>query len=123
MKHNVHGIAYKQWVTKPKATLEKKTVPTKDFVDDLCKAKRIFLHHSFIATQQASFYKNAKRNLKNDKCLNICDFSENYAFIIQNAITGFHWNNNQATIFSIVFLLQISIARIRRTHIKSNIRH
>ena len=22
MKHNVHGIAYKQWVTKPKATLE-----------------------------------------------------------------------------------------------------
>ena len=24
MKHNVHGIAYKQWVTKPKTTLEKK---------------------------------------------------------------------------------------------------
>ena len=46
---------------------------------------------------------NAKRNLKNDEFWIICDFSENYAFAIQNAITGFHWNNNQATIFPIVF--------------------
>ena len=53
--------------------------------------------------QQASFHKNAKRNLKNDECLIICGFAEMYAFIIQNAISGFHWNNNQATIFPIVF--------------------
>ena len=48
-------------------------------------------------------YKNIKKNLQNDQCLVICDFAENYAFIIQNAITGYHWNNDQATLFPMVF--------------------
>lgn len=33
------------------------------------------------------------------------DFSENYSFIVQNAVQGYHWNNSQATIhpFEIYF--------------------
>ena len=57
----------------------------------------------FIAAEKSSFYKSIKNNLKSDQCLVICDFAENYAFIIENAITGFHWNNDQATLFPIVF--------------------
>ena len=32
----------------------------------------------------------------------ICDFSENYAFIIQDSVQGVHWNNDQATLHSFV---------------------
>lgn len=32
----------------------------------------------------------------------ICDFAENYAFVVQDAVQGFHWNNNQATIHPFV---------------------
>ncbi|XP_074108483.1 uncharacterized protein LOC141533475 isoform X2 [Cotesia typhae] len=29
-------------------------------------------------------------------------FCKNYAFVVQNAAAGFHWNNNQATVFPVV---------------------
>ena len=61
------------------------------------------MHHSFIANEQASFYKLSQKNLRSDECLVVCAFAENYAFVIQNAVPGFHWNNNQATLFPIVF--------------------
>ena len=32
----------------------------------------------------------------------IVDFAENYAFTVQEAIPGFHWNNDQATVYNIV---------------------
>lgn len=32
----------------------------------------------------------------------ICEFAENYAFVVQDAAPGFHWNNNQATIYTVV---------------------
>ena len=32
----------------------------------------------------------------------ICDFSENYSFLLQDAAQGFHWNNSQATIHPFV---------------------
>lgn len=32
----------------------------------------------------------------------LCDFAENYAFVVQDKIQSFHWNNNQATIHPFV---------------------
>ena len=32
----------------------------------------------------------------------IADFAENYSFILQDEVQGFHWNNSQATIHSFV---------------------
>ena len=32
----------------------------------------------------------------------ICDFSENYSFVLQDAAQGFHWNNSQATLHPLV---------------------
>lgn len=91
---------------KTKNNVGKKTLSLNEFVQNFVNAGRKFLKHFFIAKQQASFYKNIKENLQNDEALIICDFAENYAFVIQNSITGFHWNNDQATIFPIVFYLK-----------------
>ena len=60
------------------------------------------LHHSFIAYEQAEYSRQLKNDLKEGEFQIILDFAENYAFTVQNAIPGFYWNNDQATIYNIV---------------------
>ena len=47
----------------------------------------------------------AKENLKRNEALVILDFAENYSFVVQDAVQGFHWNNSHATPTSICGLL------------------
>lgn len=56
------------------------------------------LAHDFIAQKQSQFFKNRKENLKDNEMLIICDFSENYTFVIQDEIQAYHWVNKQCTI-------------------------
>lgn len=49
------------------------------------------LQHDFIARKQSSFFEIQKQNLKTNEFLVISDFSENYTFIVQNAVQSFHW--------------------------------
>jgi hypothetical protein len=58
----------------------------------------LLLRHPFIATQQAVFLKELKCNLQSGEFVVLCDFAENYSFVLQDEAQGFHWNNAQATI-------------------------
>lgn len=47
--------------------------------------------------------KHLKTTLPEGECIVLADFAENYAFVIQEAAPGYHWNNNtQATIYPVV---------------------
>ena len=48
---------------------------------------------------EAQYFKYLKNNLNDAEFLVICDFAENYAFVFQQAISGFHLNSNHATIY------------------------
>ena len=63
---------------------------------------QILLQHDFIANQQATFLQERKLNLQPGEVIVLCDFSENYSFVLQDAVQGFHWNNEQATIHPFV---------------------
>ena len=91
-------VNYKQWVSVDRSTLETVSKPADEFVELFCEKLELLLPHSFIATQQASFYKECKSTLQPGELLVTADFSENYSFILQDAAQGFHWNNSQATI-------------------------
>ncbi|KAJ8677797.1 hypothetical protein QAD02_013584 [Eretmocerus hayati] len=56
----------------------------------------------FIARQQSASVKELKINLQPGRFIVCFDFTENYAFVVQNSVQSFHWNNNQATIFTVV---------------------
>lgn len=102
-ENDVTFVTYKQWVSKPRTTLE--TVldqPIEQFVQTLQKLAEILLKHAFIAKQQAAFYKKLKMDIAEGECVVQVDFAENYAFVVQEAAPGFHWNNNQATIYTVV---------------------
>lgn len=56
------------------------------------------MKHDFVARSQSEFFASAKANLADGEYLICLDFSENYAFKIQDAVQSYHWNNNQATL-------------------------
>ena len=41
-------------------------------------------------------------NLSENELIIILDFDENYYFVVQDALQGFHWENSQATLHPIV---------------------
>lgn len=66
------------------------------------------LPHAFLAFQQNSFLQELKSNLEADKYIVQCDFAENYSFILQDEIQGYHCNNGQATIHPFVIYFKKS---------------
>jgi hypothetical protein len=45
--------------------------------------------HHYTAKQQAAYLEGSKENLQSDQCIILADFSENYLFILQDAIKVF----------------------------------
>ena len=101
-KHYVITTPARKHMSKAVARRSKKTLSTiasaDEFVEFFCEKLQLLFPHSFLATQQVSFYKECKSTLKPGELLVQADFSENYAFIVQDAAQGFHRNNSQATI-------------------------
>lgn len=56
------------------------------------------IQHDFISQQQSKYFTKCKENLSPNEMLIISDFSENYTFIVQDAIQSFHWSKKQCTI-------------------------
>ena len=97
-ENDIDHIAYKQWVSTDRSTLETYLSQTEEFADLFCDKLELLRPHSFIAKEQASFYATCKTTLKEGEFLVTADFSENYSFVLQDSAQGFHWNNSQATL-------------------------
>ncbi|CAH0562925.1 unnamed protein product [Brassicogethes aeneus] len=103
MENNeIDEVNYKQWVSTPRETLETTIKNTDDFVDDFGEKLKALLPHNFIAKEQAAYLRRLKECLKEDEFIVIVDFAENYSFVVQDAAPGFHWNNDQATVYTVV---------------------
>ncbi|XP_065312659.1 uncharacterized protein LOC135922157 [Gordionus sp. m RMFG-2023] len=94
----IYYITFKQWMAADRTTLETLTKSASEFVEYLIEKLNILIPHAFISSEQSSFFKSLKSNLKDEEYLIISDFAENYAFVVQDHAQGFHWTNNQATL-------------------------
>ena len=67
-------------------------------------ANKVFAlcEHHFIAKAQPHYLRTLKENLQQDEVIILLDFAENYSFVIQDAVQGFHWGNSQATLHRLV---------------------
>ena len=95
-------ITYKQWVSVDRSTIDTFSKSADEFVECFCEKLEQLIPHSFIATQQATFFNECNSSLKPGEWLVQADFSVNYSFIVQDAAQGFHWNNSQATVHPFV---------------------
>ena len=94
----IDNVTFKQWVSVDRSTLETFTKTADDFVEYFCDKLLALIPHSFVAAQQSSYFSECKSNLRHGEVVVQADFSENYAFILQDSAQGFHWNNSQATV-------------------------
>ena len=101
-------VMFKQWVSVDRSTLDTFSKPADEFIEFFCDKLKLLIPHSFIAAQQASFFSEQKSNLQAGELLVQADFSENYAFVLQDAVQGFHWNNSQDTVHPFVIYYQQS---------------
>jgi len=101
----IETVNYKQWITSERTSLQTLISSVDEYLESLSSGLNKLLLHSFLVNKQREFMNNKKIKLMKNECIVICDFSENYAFVIQNSVQGIHWNNDQATIhpFSIYY--------------------
>jgi len=101
----IENVKYKQWVTIDRTSLQTLISTVDEFLQLLSNDLKKLLLHSFLVKKQMEFLNYKKKNIMKNECIVICDFSENYAFVLQNSVQGVHWNNDQATIhpFSIYY--------------------
>ena len=95
-------IEYKLWVSTDKTTLETYSTTLGQYSEILINSIEKLTSHSFISRAQSVYYKKQKDTLDSNTAIVLVDFAENYSFIIQDEVQGFHWNNVQATLHPIV---------------------
>ncbi|XP_046591732.1 uncharacterized protein LOC124293708 [Neodiprion lecontei] len=98
----VESISYKRWTHTDRSVLETIAQETERFLETLKEQTIVLKKHDFIAKQQSAYLKDRKSRLQPGEFLVLGDFAENYAFVVQDEIQSFNWNNNQATIHPFV---------------------
>lgn len=99
----ITDIQYSVWTATDRSTLQTEVMKIDDFILELCKKLTILKPHSFISKQQSLFIQERKHNLRDGEVLVTFDFSENYAYICQDASQAFHFNNDQCTVFPAIY--------------------
>lgn len=91
------------WTATDRATLLTQTLSIEDFLLELDSKLKTLKVHSYIAKQQGNFINEKKENLKKNEAFVMFDFSENYAYVCQDASQAFHFNNDQCTVVPVIF--------------------
>lgn len=102
-KNLIEEVKYAVWTEADRSTLVTIQENADDFIENFCERLQLLKPHSYIAKKQSLFIKNRKENLKNGEVFVCFDFSENYAYVAQDAAQSFHYNNDQGTVFPILF--------------------
>ncbi|GBM94862.1 hypothetical protein AVEN_141441-1, partial [Araneus ventricosus] len=95
-------VEYNQWVSTDRTEMIRCSTSVGEFIEKLVEKLNKLIPHSYIAKSQSSFFKNLKGTASSNTAVVSMDFSENYAFTIQDEAQGYHWNSNSCTIHPVV---------------------
>ena len=95
-------ITFNQWSSTDRAELIKQTTSLSDFIELLSEKLDKITFHSFIAKAQGSYLKQQIENLGENDVIVLVHFAENYKFLVQDEIQGYHWNKTQCTLHPVV---------------------
>ena len=95
-------IEFSQWTTTDRSNLIHRTETIDDYVNLVIEKLQILTVHSYISKCQSRHLKKLKAEIDNSTVLFLGDFAENYQFVVQDEVQGFHWNNSQCTLHPVV---------------------
>lgn len=106
------SITYSNWTTESISDKTSKSMtrpvftsisePYNEFIDKLSAEVRQMTKHHFLTQKTKEYLKQCKDNLMLDTGLIVCDFAENYKFLIQESIQAYYFSNKQASLFTAV---------------------
>ena len=73
-KKAIDNVIYQQWVSVDRTTLETANLPFEDFIEVFVEKVKVLIPHSFIAMQQAQFFSECKKELKEGELAVVADF-------------------------------------------------
>ena len=82
--------------------LDTKQLQTKEIITQLSIKTLNLSNHRFISKHQSGYLKTTKDELKPGAVMNSMGFAENYSFVLQDAVHGFHCDNSQASLHPFV---------------------
>lgn len=106
IKASINEVRYAVWTETDRATLVIIQESVDDYIENLAERFESLKPHSFIVKKQSEYIKLRKSKLGPGEVMVCFDFSENYAFVAQDAAQAFHYNNDQSTVFPVVYYFQ-----------------
>ena len=88
----------KQWMHTDRTKLMDLQFSVSEFIETICEKLNALQQHHFISKSQSAFLNACKAELRADEVIILLDFAENFSFLVQDAVLGFHWENSQATL-------------------------
>ena len=95
-------ISYSSWVSTDRTQQVKFTVSLEEYVETLINSLETLIPHSFISKSQSGYLKIMKENIDCSKAIVLLDFSENYSYVIQNEVQGYHWTQDSCSLHPVV---------------------
>ncbi|GBM26788.1 hypothetical protein AVEN_34768-1, partial [Araneus ventricosus] len=95
-------VEYNQWVSTDRDEMIRCSTSVDELIEKLVEKLNKLIPHLYIAKSQSSFFKNLKGTASSNTAVVSMDFSENYAFTIQDEAQGYHWNSNSCTIHPVM---------------------
>jgi len=102
-RNNIFDVKFSTWTSTDRSTLITQLLSSEDFVQQLVERLEVLKPHSFVSKQQSEYFQSIKNTLPDDVVLVTLDFSENYKYVAQDASQAFHFNNDQCSIFPVVY--------------------
>ena len=95
-------VEFKQWQSTDRTSLNTLKLPTDEFVELVATKFDNLTAHSYIAISQAQYLKTRKESIDDQTAIVLGDFSENFSFVVQDEVQGYHWNKEQCTLHPVV---------------------
>ena len=94
---DIDTVTYKQWESTDRTELVTHTDSTFDFIERLLNKLQTLKIHQFFHDQQTRHFYQLKESLEEGQVLCVGDFSQNYSFVVQDAVQGWHWSKSSCT--------------------------
>lgn len=98
----VNLIKFRVWRYIDRTELKTEELDCDQFLENFCTQFEKLKIHDFVARKQSEFIKKKKETLTEGEIMIQCDFAENYNFIAQNAVQSYYYNNDSATLYTVV---------------------
>ncbi|GBO38985.1 hypothetical protein AVEN_92945-1 [Araneus ventricosus] len=97
-------VEYSQWVLTDQTEMIRCLSSVSEFIDKLIEKLNKLIPQSYIAKSQASFFFffNLKGMASSNTAVISMEFSENYAFTIQDEAQGYRWTSDSCTIHPVM---------------------